>query len=81
MEPGGGKKITKVMLLGGFIGVGSDMVNQVLRNTIILHHFFGLFQSFSKMFFLSLLAVVYMDLFIQSKQIFRQISETTMAAT
>jgi hypothetical protein len=74
------EKITKVMLLGGFISVGSDMVNQMLRNTVIAHHFFGLFQSFSKMLFLSLLPAVCMDLFIQSKNISQQASETTMVS-
>jgi hypothetical protein len=75
------KKVAAVMLLGGFIGVGADMINQVLRNTIITHHFFGLFQSFSKMLFLSLLAAFSMDLFMRSKKISQQTLETTKALT
>ena len=72
------KKVAIVMLLGGFIGVGLDMVNQVdvVRQSLTAHHFFGLAQSFSKMLFLSLLPAVCMDLFLQSKHISHQTSET-----
>jgi hypothetical protein len=77
------RKVAIVMLLGGLIGVGLDMVNQleVVRRSLIAHHFFGLAQSFSKMLFLSLLPAVCMDLFLQSKQISHQTPETAAVAT